>query len=141
MGMTSLQDIAIAAKLASILDCKDELSTTFPNFEELIVNNDNNHRASTNSMIVDFHNALSKVPIINNIVLDIHSIVPKYNKSRQSEILTKFKLKRIEEYEVTLTDAKKKAAYFTFKILIHLPGLQVDLLDLIIHLIIFNSKL
>jgi hypothetical protein len=38
-------------------------------------------------MIVDFHNALSKVPIINNIVFDISSIVPTHNKSRQSAVL------------------------------------------------------
>ena len=115
MGMTSLEDIAIAARLAAIYDVKNELNETNPNFNQLIIDNNNNHRASTNSIIVDFHNALSKVPIINNIAIDIHSIVPTYNKTRQSQILNYFKLKRIEEYEVTLTDAKMKAAYFTCK--------------------------
>ena len=115
LGMTHLEDIAIAALLAAIYDVKNELNDANPNFEQLITNNINNHRASTNSIIVDFHNALSKVPIINNIAIDIHSIVPTYNKTRQSQILNYFKLKRIEEYEVTLTDAKMKAAYFTCK--------------------------
>jgi hypothetical protein len=96
-------------------DCQPELSRLFPGIEQLIVNNNNNIRTSTNPIISDYHIALSKIPIIDNTVLDVDSLQPSYNQSRQELIMKNFTEERFKDFESTLiNDPKKKTIFYVY---------------------------